>query len=350
MKRFMNLFMQDSKIILRSGLQYAVIFISVLFIILINFVIPEELELKSSELFIDNTAGKVIEPFLIAGGVEEDKIFSDHDEFIKALEEDEESIGIQAEGTPEDAKFIIFSRDTASEKNINLEKASLAGVLEEIRGAGSDSGQNAYRVETLREESAPVPFNKNLIPVFLTYEVVALGFILIAVMIFQEKAEGSILAYRVSSSGTAVYILSKVTIFTLMAVLYGVITTIFTAGFNINYAVLLLIIVLAGIFMTLLGLLVSVFFDNISEFLFVALGVLMLMQLPTISYINPTFTPVFIKWLPMYPVLFGFREALFSTGKENYIFPFIFILLGGTVILYALCHYAVRKRLMRSGL
>lgn len=190
----------------------------------------------------------------------------------------------------------------------------------------------------------------NLVPVFLTYEVVALGFLLIAVMIFQEKTEGSIHAYRVSSSGTTIYILSKVVIFTLMAVLYGVVVTISTVGFNIDYATLLSLIVLASIFMTLLGLLVSIFFNNISEFLFVPFRVILIMQLPTISYINPSFAPGFIKWIPMYAVLFGFREALFSTGKENYLFPFLIILIAGIGVLSAACYYAVKKRLMRSGL
>jgi len=347
MKKFINLFKQDTLIVIRSGLHYAVIFVSVMFIILINFVIPEELNLKSTELFFDNTQDKILEPFLIAGGVDKNKIFSNYNDFIEALEKDENSIGIQLDGTLKDAEFTIFSHGTQSTKNINLEKAALGGLIDKIKGI---SGQVNYKVRTLREQSPPIPFNKNLVPVFLTYEVVALGFLLIAVMMFQEKTDGSILAYRVSSGGTAAYILSKVAIFTLMAILYGVITTVATAGFNINYAVLLLLIILASIFMTLLGLLVSIFFKNISEFLFVALGVLLITQLPAISYINPTFSPSFIKWIPMYPVLFGFREALFSTGKENYLFPFLLILVAGIVALFLLCFYAVRKKLMRGGI
>ncbi len=345
MRRFINLFKQDTLIIIRSGLQYAVIFISVILIVLINFVIPEKLEFKNTELFFDSTQGKIMEPFLLAAGVEKDKIFSNYDDFIKALEEDRKSIGIRIEGTSADAKFTIFSQNTESIKNVNLEEAALESVLENIRGTGKKAG---YRIETLREETSPIPFNKNLIPVFLTYEVVALGFLLIAVMIFQEKTDGSIHAYRVSSSGAAIYILSKVVIFTLMAVLYGVVTTVSTVGFNIDYLNLLLLIILASIFMTLLGLLVSIFFNNLSEFLFAAFGVLIIMQLPTISYMNPTFAPGFIKWIPMYPVLFGFREALFSTGKENYLFPFLIVLIAGIGALFALCYFAVRKRLMRS--
>ncbi len=347
MKKFVSLLEQDTVVVIRSGLQYAVIFISVMFIILINFVIPENLDLKGRELFFDNTPGKVLEPFLIASGVGEDEIFSNYDDFIKAVEEDGNSIGIRIEGSLEDAEFTIFSNSTQSVKNINVEKAALGSVLEKIKGAEEPA---AYRIETLREKTSSIPFNKNLVPVFLTYEVVALGFLLIAVMIFQEKTDGSIRAYRVSSSGTGVYILSKVAIFTLMAILYGVITAVSTVGFDINYAVLLYLIILASIFMTLLGLLISVFFNNISEFLFAALGVLLLMQLPTISYINPTFAPAFIKWLPMYPVLFGFREALFPTGKENYLFPFVLVLIAGIGLLFALCYYTVRKKLMRSGI
>lgn len=346
MKKFINLFKQDVLLIIRSGLHYAVIFISLIFIILINFVIPGELELKSTELFFDNTAGKMLEPYLAAGGVEKDRIFSNYDDFIKALKEDKDSIGIMAEGSAGDARFTIFSQGTISEENINLAKASIASLLEKISGS---TGQAGYRIETLREDTGPVPFNKNLVPVFLTYEVVALGFILIAVMIFQEKTDGSIRSYSVSSAGTGIYILSKVSIFTLMAVLYGLITTVATAGFNIDYAVLVSLIILAGIFMTLVGLLVSVFFNNISEFLFVALGILLIMQLPTISYLNPTFSPSFIKWFPMYPVLFGFREALFPAGRENYLYPFVLVLIASIVVLYALCYFFVNKKLMRSG-
>lgn len=347
MKRFINLLKQDTKILLRSGLQYAVIFVSVVYIILVNFVIPEKLELKSTELFFDNTEGKILEPVLLAEGINEDSIFSDYDGFIKALEKDGDSIGIQIEGTLDNAKFIIFSQGTESAKIVNLEEAVLKSVIENLRGT---SGLPGYRIENLREESSPIPFNKNLVPVFLTFEVAALGFLLIAVMIFQEKTEGSIHAYRVSSAGTFTYILSKVAIFTLLALLYGVITTVATVGFNIDYLMVILLIALASIFMTLLGLLVSIFFNNISEFLIAVFGVLVVMQLPTVSYINPSFAPEFIKWMPTYTWLFGFREALFSTGKENYLFPYLIILIVEIGVLFTGCYFAVRKRLMRGGL
>lgn len=347
MKRFISLFKKDTVVVLRSGLQYLVIFVSILFIILINFVIPKNLELKSTEFFFDGTQGKILEPLLLSGGVDKNKIFSDYDDFIKALEKDKNSIGIQLEGTFENAKFTIFSQNKVSIKNINLVEASLQSILENIKGTGEPSG---YRIETLREAASPIPFNKNLVPVFLTFQVAMLGFFLIGVMIFQEKTEGSIRAYRVSSSGTVLYILSKTVVFTLMAILYGVVTTVTTVGFNIDFLAVLLLIILTSIFITLLGLLVSIFFNSISEFLPVAMGVVLILQLPITSYIVPAFAPAFLKWIPTYPVLFGFREALFSTGKQNYLFPFLIILIAEIAVVFTVCCFAVRKRLIRSGL
>ncbi|MFO7928877.1 MAG: ABC transporter permease [Candidatus Humimicrobiaceae bacterium] len=345
MKKFFSLFKIDSLNTIRSGFHYAIIALGILFVVLVNFVIPEQVNIAPEEIFYDGTENKVIENFIKESG-EEAVLYKNYGEFIKAVRDSRGSIGIAASGDTNNLDFEIISRNKVSGKTLNVVRAALDYVAAKI--SGSEEAGN-ISIEYMREKSTPIPFNKNFIPLFLTFEVVMFGFLLIAVMSFQEKEERSIHAYRVSASGTMQYIWSKVSVITIMGILYGVASVMLTAGVNVDYINLIIIIVLSSIFMSLLGLFLSVFFKNISEFIIVSFTVLALLQLPTVSYFNPSFSPSYLRWMPSYPILFGVREILFPTGKEGYITPIVIILLAEAVVVFGACYWGVRNKIMKSG-
>lgn len=346
MKRFASLFIQDFTVTIRSGFHYALIGLAALFIILIHFVIPEKINITPNEVFFDNTEGKVFENLLMQGGADEELFYDNEEDLRQAVNKNRGSIGIVAVGSRGEYVFDIITGGKIAKKTQNLIIAAMESLTAEVNGEDAAAGIN---YEFLRESSLPVPFNKDFIPVFITFEVAMMGFILIAVLVFEEKQEGSIRAYRISPSGTLQYMLSKTAVLTIMGLLYGFFSTVLIVGFRADYTVLLLIVLLASILMNLLGLGLSVFFRNISEFLVVSVTTLTLIQLPVISYFNPAFSPGYLRWIPSYPVMFGVREALFSTGKENFPWPTIFILLIEIAAVFVFCYLAVRSKLMKSG-
>jgi ABC-2 type transport system permease protein/fluoroquinolone transport system permease protein len=345
MKMFYNMLRLDSLITIRSGFHYVIIAIGIIFIVLVNFALPSQLNVIPEEVFYDGTENRVFTEFIKVSG-EEAVIYDDYEEFRQEIDSRRGSAGIAVTGTAEDLNFELISRNTISDKTLNILKAAFDYTAAAIAGM---QFEDSISIEYLREKSPAVPFNLNMIPIFLTFEVVMLGFILIAVMAFQEKEERSIRAYRVSAGGTAKYIMSKATIITMFGLLYGVISVLLTAGTGVDYLGLIIIIVLSSFFMSFLGLFLSVFFRNISEFIIVSITALVILQLPTVSYFNPAFSPAFLRWMPSYPILFGVKEALFASGRSDYLIPLVITLLIESAIIFALCYWGVKIKIMRSG-
>ncbi len=346
LKRFMNLFYQDIKVVIRNRFLTVVLLLAFVIAGLINFVIPQNVKITPKELFFDNTAERVWEKELVKRGMEKDRFYYSRDELYKAVQNNKSSLGIMAEGSLENTTFTIIRQGTEPEEIINVLDATLENGIREFRNLEK---AEYYEVEFLRPRSEPIPFNKNLIPVVLVFEVVMLGFLMIAVMIFQEKQEGSIRAYRVSPGGVLEYIFSKASVITLLGLIYGGTIVVLTRGLGIDYLSLTALIVLTSILITLMGLLLSVFFRNISEFFFIAIAIMMASGIPIIAYMYPSFAPPFMTWIPSYPVVFGVREILFPTGKEGFMAPLVWILLLENTVLFAASYWAVQRKLLRGG-
>jgi hypothetical protein len=105
-----------------------------------------------------------------------------------------------------------------AEANINLLKVSLDHGILQLRGEASQT----LDVEYLRPVREPTPLNLRMVPTIIVFEVVLLGFLIAAVMMFQEKQEGTLRAYRVTPSGAVNYILSKTVLFILLSLAYGI--------------------------------------------------------------------------------------------------------------------------------
>ena len=345
LKRFVNLFKQDLTVAVRNYFHIVILALAALMIVLINFVFPASVKFTPNELFFDNSEGKVLESFEIQRGVDKSRFYQSREELMKAVEKNNASIGIIMEGTLQNARFTIIHQGTESEEIINVLDATIEEALDRIRGIEEKAG---HRVEYLRPRTEPIPFNKNMIPVMVVTEAVMLGFLLISVMVFQEKEEGSVRAYRITPGSTLEYILSKAAVNLMLALVYALIMVVFTSGFNANYPAVILTVVLASFLMTMLGLAISVFFRNLQEFLFVGVFVLAVCGLPIASYFTPSFTPEFFTWIPSYPVLFGLREALFPTGKEGFIAASNLLLLVEGLVLLGIGWRAVHIRLMKD--
>lgn len=346
LKRMLNLMKQDSKVALRNYFHLVILILAVLMSLIINFAIPEEVKLTPTELFFDNTPGKVFQEYLISEGVERDRFFNTREALKEEVRKKDNSLGIIVEGELDRARVTIIHQGTESEEILNLLDATIESALDRIRGIERETN---HRVEYLRPKSAPVPFNKNTIPVIVFMEAIMLGFLLIAVMVFQEKEEGSIRAYRVSPGGTLEYILSKATVNMGLGVIYATLLVMFTMGFRVNYPALLALVALSSFFITMLGLAVSAFFRNLQEFLFVGVFILSILAFPVGSYYSPAFSPDIITWLPSYPILFGVREILFPTGKTGFIASLNLLLIAESLGMLLISYLVVKRRLMKEG-
>ncbi len=347
-RRYASLFRQDLKVTLRSGFTYVVVILAAILVAVVDFAVPSEVKLTPSELFVDLTEDKAFESVLRRERVEEARILRSREELTREVESTRSGIGIVMEGDLENPRFTVIHQGTEAPENLNLLDATLEGLVRLARGA---KGPTASEIESLRPgaRAARVPFNKGLVPLVMVFEVVMFGFVVIAVMVFEEKQEGSIRAIRVSPARPLEYILSKASVNVLLALAYGALVVTFTIGPGVDYPRLFLLVGVAAFLMTLVSLSVAVFFGNVSEFLFVAIIFMAIFSIPMASYLMPSFAPAFATWIPSFPVVFGVREILFPTGKEGFLAPMLGTLVAETAVFLAASHWAVTRKLMREG-
>ncbi|HSM56683.1 MAG TPA: ABC transporter permease [Candidatus Sulfomarinibacteraceae bacterium] len=345
MKRPLTLIRQDLVLTWRNGL---VFFTGVLLLIMLSLIwlLPESMSTEATEVIYDGSGDGHFEAYLRQMGAGDELFVGSGEELQAVLDDTSRGIGVIYEGDLQDPRFRLLTVGRLAEENLNLMEALLDTAVRTMRG---ERAPGDFDVTLLREPSDPVPLNLSIVPIALVFEVVLLGFTVGAVMIFQEKQEGANRAYRVSPGTTLDYIMAKNVMFTMMSVIYGGLLLFAAFRLDADYGPIMLLIILSSSMMTLIGLAIAVFFNNISEWFFVGIGVLIVNMLPIFSYTMPTFAPSWLTLIPSYPVLFGARELLFPTGKSEFLAPLLVQLLILNVIAFGLSYLAVDRKLMRAG-
>lgn len=372
MKKLFSLVIQDIKILFRNLIFYLIPTLAVLIIVIINWVIPAENEIMSDvNVYIYNSGSNIWTNMLMAEFDEENFVDS-YEELKTKVSETSQSMGIKIEGGIQNPSITLVHRGTESEEMlklitttfeyivINLKKLppDIISVLEgkeNIDFNKIDEYQDflvenfkGYKTENLRSKSERVPDNKAALPPILILEIVLLGLMFGAIMIFQEKQEGSIKAYRITPGSTLMYIASKYLVNISLSLVYGFLIMVFTMGFTFNYLHFLILTLLASSLGTLIGLSISVFFKEINEFLPIMMLLLFIGGVPAISYFSPSFSPFVISIIPTYQIIFGYREILFPTGKEGFLLNMSLILLVENIVLFVISYLLIKFKLMRE--
>jgi hypothetical protein len=343
MKRFWSLFVQDLTLAYRSGQVLITLILLVGMLALVLF-LPRELKIHR-ELIYDATSDQALAGYLLEQGALQSNVFTEEASFRSRLESQPDKIGIIYSGSVDQPHFEIITQNMISDENIGLLQASLEQALQELRG---ESGAS-LPVRVLRQVSPPPPFNLNLIPIMIVFEVVLLGFFIAAVMMFQEKQEGTLRAYRVTPAGAVSYILSKTALFLALSLLYGLPILVVGFGLGIDYLPLIVLVVLSSTLMTLFSLAVAVFFRSLSEWFFVGVAVLVINSIPMLSYAFPSLAPAWLTWIPSYPAVFATRSVLFHGAGLAEISPTILYLAALNIAAFAAAFAAVRFKLLKEG-
>lgn len=344
MNRLLRLIGRDTVLLWRN---YHILVVAVVALIMVALIVflPNELASAPGEYLLDTIDGSPVRRELIEMGGRADGLPQTQEEFDRLLHENPNAIGVVVEGTIDRPQVRVVEQASVADRNLNILIATIETVFRRLHG---DDGRD-HPVEMLRAASEPIPLNLSGVPVFLAFEVAILGFLLVAVLIFQEKQEGTIRAYRVSPGGLAPYLASKTLVFTALGLVYGAVIVLVGFGFRANWAAVLVLVGLSGAFMTVFGLGFAAWFDNLSDWFFPGLAVLMLNMLPFVSYIYPPFSPAWIAFVPSYGLLFALREALFPTGDSELIRSAVITGSGWLVGAIAFAAVSVRSRLLKGA-
>lgn len=305
MKGLFTLVRQEILVALRSGF---LIFLAGIFVVLVvvYHLLPDSVEIGPSVVVLggDELSGEL--------EIDEDaEIVSSREELEEAVAGG--SVGIVADASGDVLRFELVVGPGLSERSVALVESGLRyAIAQQLPGA-----LDGLEIEYLTAPRPALTIPQIYVPMIAMFEVAILGFMFVAVMVFQERQDGAIRAYRVSPSGTARYVVAKVLTWTLLGVIYGAVFVFATLLFSMTPAAwltFLALLVLVNVFMTAVGLIVASFFRSISEWFFVGLVLLVINMVPQVSFANPSFSPEWIKAIPSYPALFAMRDIFYGSA------------------------------------
>ena len=116
-------------------------------------------------------------------------------------------------------------------------------------------------------------------------------------------------------------------------------------GLQPNYLLFYPLLWISTFAFAALGLFIASFFDNMTKAFGVLFGGMMIMMLPALSYFIPSFDPVWMRYVPTYPLMQGFKEVIMVNGDAKYVMTQCGIFLVGGIIVFLLANERFKKTL-----
>jgi len=341
---------RDLLINLVHGYLWVVVGVAIVYVLLVRFVIPEGNQLQTEMLVVDTTHEQTFAQHVL-DQVEQRKdraqVLNSVPDMRNAMEEAENSIGVVLyPEKPLPAVSLYFQ----GFQGPRVRRITAILVEDELRIAYDVPRPSRSEVEQIvldEKTTRHMTFREIWVPILLYSDPALFGLILIATLIFVEKDQGTLYAHMVTPAHIWEYILSKAIAMGLLGVLLTLIFVPLTLGRGPNYLQLVLIMFVGGIFTSLLGAWFSVRFDNINQYLMPAAVLSGLVSLPAISYLLPSFSPVWIRWLPTYPLATGLIEAVFPTGNSTGFYSSLGLLVLLSAVCLCLASRAYKKHVTR---
>ena len=353
----------------RSFYFYIEIGIALIFLFLLLFVIPENFDSKTNEYLYYDVPEAAWDYF------EKDLLSEDEDGVVDVAEfkwEDQivEARLYETEGSryyifdDEDAAVGIADKERAYAGSTFMDENGEVSYIFYIQGYETDRVLNtvavfhnenldvlsdnfdAQDVRMLHEGQQDLLTDRqNLMPSFLAFNGSLMGMFILASYIFLDKKEGVIKAYAVTTSPVWEYLLSKVFLVTITSLVTSLIITIPVMRWQPNYLLMVLFLIVTGFAASSLGLIVASFYDDISQSFGVLFLLIVGMMLPNIAYFIPSWNPSWMKLIPSYYLLEGFKELIIP-GDMGFV---LWVMLGSLVlglILFLVANRRFKKTLM----
>lgn len=352
LRRLWTTFKRDNLINWRNYFVAITALVALVYIALVRWVIPANLSSTASLYVVDETSSQLLASAPVAPGEVPFTVVDDIAAMEAGMAETTNSVGIAlTDGNPA-PEITYYFQAYHSPQMRNLTVALMEARLREMAGAPAQSPEARVEQRVLREGVEAydeIPFNRLMVPSLLFSDPAMIGLVFIAVLIFMEKGEGTLRAFLVTPGHTWEYLLSKALSMAALAIGFTLLFVPATVGLRgPNWLYLLGLIALGAIFSTLLGAVVAVFFDNISQYMFPAFIAILFISLPGIAYYVPSFSPAWLRWMPTYPLAHGLREAIFPTGNVQLIAQAILWTLVASVVALALATWTFQRQIAQK--
>ena len=303
---------------LKSYYIYIEIIFALVFVAVLMFVVPENFERKVTVFASIELPGAVktkAEEAITKEGYDI-TLLSSREEVEKELEGNRGSVGlaVSMEGGKIIYNYIMQGHESEKLKNI-LKTSIEAGFATEMPGY-----TDVTDVVTLEGNSEKLSDRLNILPVFLALNAAFMGLFIIAAYIFLDKDEGTIKAFAVTPAKVWYYLMGKMGVILVAGLVSALIATIFVAGTKAHYLHLIFLLIACNAFGSALGLFISSFFDTLTKAMGWLYMTIILLSFSSVWYYLPAFSPLLIRILPTYPMLFAFKEVFFEESNLRYIY------------------------------
>lgn len=222
---------------------------------------------------------------------------------------------------------------------------NLVSVLHNMSSMDLEERFDKQEVRSLSTQYDLLNDRENAIPPIIALSGSVMGMFIMAAYIFLDKKEGVIKAYAVTTSCVSQYLLSKVFVLLVSNVLSSLIVIMPIMGFDVNYGLLFVLLLTATFFASVLGLLLASFYDDLMKAFGAIYLLVVLLMLPSLAYFIPSWDPVWIRLLPSYPMLQGFKEVLLANGDAAYVLLASAGFLAAGLILFFAANIRFKKTL-----
>lgn len=339
-------FLRDLKVSFRTFYIYIEIVMALIFVAVALFVVPEDyVPTVRTYVHVEESpmSSAVKERLEEEGG---SIVFVDsRDALVGSLSSDRESSGVSVTFDGSKINYEVVLQGYEGDRVRNMVKASiLSDYLEKMPGFESKA-----EIQVLDARSTKLSDRIGILPVFLLLNSGFVGLFVVAAYIFIDKDEGTIRALTVTPVRIRDYLISKMGVMMMTGIMTGLMTTILVAGKGANYPYLLLLLIGTNMFGTALGLLIASFYDNIINSMGSIFIVVFLLATATVSYYMPAFSPMAVKLLPSYPMLFAFKEVFLNQPDSSFVFMVAAGSAAAGILIFGAALYRFKKTLTVVG-
>lgn len=352
----------------RSFYFYIEIAFALVLLAVLLFAIPEHSQMKETRyLYLDlpqqaadfvrdsllreDTDGKIDDVTLEAGGQKyaaelvekeaENIYILESEDIVRTLADTQANVGATVSlDANKELRYKYYLQGYESKRLKNL-----ISVLHNINEDELEQSFDSQKVRLVATGYAPLNDRENAVAPLLAFNSCLMGMFVMAAYVFLDKKEGVIKAYAVTASSVAQYLMSKIFVVLLTATVSGLIVLVPVMGFKINYALILLLLLTASFFSSVVGLMIASFYKDITKAFGTIFFILILMMAPAISYFLPGWNPIWVQLIPSNPIIQGLKDVISAKGNMMYtLFASASFLVAG-VLLFIITDKRFRKTL-----
>jgi hypothetical protein len=336
-------FLKDMQLSLKGFYIYIELGFALVFVAILVFVVPENFDPKVTvyaHLGLEGPYQAIAEESIAQEGYEI-ILMGSREEVEAELADNRSSVGLAV--SLEDGRIIYdyILQGYEDQKFRNIIKASIeTGFVSKMPGY-----RNVTTVTTLEGNVEKLSDRLNMLPVFLGLNAAFMGLFIIASYIFLDKDEGTIRAFAVTPAKVWHYLLGKVGVLLVSGLMSGLVATVLIAGLKANYLHLIMLLIACNAFGSALGLFIASFFDTMTKAMGWLYMSVIVLAFAAVSYYMPAFSPLIIRILPSYPMLFAFRETLYEVANVGYIYTNVIGFTLAGVVFFLLSNWRFKKTL-----